>query len=156
MFSLVNTSVCKSVGVNVVSGECRCCLLSVVASWVIAATQILLSSTASAQTSGPPTDWVQEKYGWREAYGGFDVARDQWLAYSGMTFALGSPNIYSDGWRLRLGGGMAGTATTASSRTRIAVTRRRTTFAAKTGAAANTTKSDIPTVRFFSDIICSW
>ncbi|MBY0561202.1 cellulose biosynthesis protein BcsS [Hyphomicrobium sp.] len=86
-------------------GECRGCLLSVVAPSVIAVAQIFLTSAASAQASDPPTDWVQEKYGWREAYGGFDVARDQWLAYSGMTFALGSPDIYSDGWRLRLGGG---------------------------------------------------
>lgn len=86
-------------------GECRWGLLSVVIGSVIAGAWIFLAGAASAQTNDPPAGWVQEKYGWREAYGGFDVARDQWLAYSGMTFALGSPDIYSDGWRLRLGGG---------------------------------------------------
>jgi len=86
-------------------GGCRWGLLSVVTCLVIAAAQVFLAGAASAQIDDPPTNWVQEKYGWREAYGGFDVARDQWLAYSGMTFALSSPDIYSDGWRLRLGGG---------------------------------------------------
>ena len=37
--------------------------------------------------------------------GGVDAGRDQWLAYSGMTVAPWSSNIYSDGWRLRVGGG---------------------------------------------------
>ncbi|WP_245279919.1 cellulose biosynthesis protein BcsS [Hyphomicrobium sp. 99] len=72
---------------------------------VIAVSLVFLPTSAKAQTSDPPTNWVREKYGWREAYGGFDVARDQWLAYSGMTFALRSADIYSDGWRLRIGGG---------------------------------------------------
>jgi hypothetical protein len=45
------------------------------------------------------------RYGWREIYGGVDAARDQWLFYSGMTVAPFSRGIYSDGWRLRFGGG---------------------------------------------------
>ena len=65
-----------------------------------AAAQSLLAHPLQAQSSEPPA-----QYGWREAYGGFDAARDQWLAYSGMTFALRSTDIYSNGWRLRLGGG---------------------------------------------------
>ncbi|MFT3732324.1 MAG: cellulose biosynthesis protein BcsS [Hyphomicrobium sp.] len=48
---------------------------------------------------------IQPKYGWREIYGGIDAARDQWFAYSGMTIAPFSPDIYSNGWRLRFGGG---------------------------------------------------
>lgn len=47
----------------------------------------------------------QPDYGWREVSGGVDAGRDQWLAYSGMTVAPWSSNIYSDGWRLRVGGG---------------------------------------------------
>jgi hypothetical protein len=41
----------------------------------------------------------------REIYGGVDAADDQWLAYTGMTFAPFSRDLYSDGWRLRFGGG---------------------------------------------------
>ena len=45
-------------------------------------------------------------YGWREFYGGVDATHDQWLAYSGMTVAPSwSNDIYSNGWRLRVGGG---------------------------------------------------
>lgn len=87
-------------------GECRWSgLLSAVAGLVIAVAQVFLSESASAQTSDHPINWVQEKYGWREVFSGVDVASDQWLAYSGMTFALRSKDIYSDGWRLRVGGG---------------------------------------------------
>jgi hypothetical protein len=50
-------------------------------------------------------DASQPEYGWREVSGGVDAGRDQWLAYSGMTVAPWSSNIYSDGWRLRVGGG---------------------------------------------------
>lgn len=87
-------------------GECRGWgQLSAVAGPVIAVAAVFLSGSASAQTSDHPTDWVQEKYGWREVFSGVDAANDQWLAYSGMTFALRSADIYSDGWRLRVGGG---------------------------------------------------
>lgn len=51
------------------------------------------------------TNRPQPNYGWREISGGVDAARDQWHSYSGMTLAPWSPNIYSDGWRLRVGGG---------------------------------------------------
>jgi hypothetical protein len=44
-------------------------------------------------------------YGWREIYGGVDAARDQWLMYSGITVASPRADIYSNGWRLRIGGG---------------------------------------------------
>ena len=77
----------------------------VMALLAVAAVQAILCGPASAQVNEPPPNWAEEKYGWREAYGGFDAARDQWLAYSGMTFALQSADIYSNGLRLRLGGG---------------------------------------------------
>ena len=49
---------------------------------------------------------MQPEYGWREVSGGVDAAGNQWLTtYSGMTPAPLSPDIYSDGWRLRVGGG---------------------------------------------------
>jgi hypothetical protein len=60
---------------------------------------------AQTATEGPQIASNSLTYGWREAYGGVDAARDQWLAYSGMTFAPFSRDIYSDGWRLRFGGG---------------------------------------------------
>ena len=41
---------------------------------------------------------MQPEYGWRAVSGGVDAAGNQWLAYSGMTLAPLSPNIYSDGW----------------------------------------------------------
>lgn len=65
------------------------------------------TSLASAQSGTEPADGTQasSNYGWREVYGGVDAARDQWLVYSGMTVAPWSRNIYSDGWRLRIGGG---------------------------------------------------
>jgi hypothetical protein len=62
---------------------------------------------ASAQAVSAPANPAQSQsqYGWREVYGGVDAARDQWLFYSGTTVAPLSPNLYSDGWRLRFGGG---------------------------------------------------
>lgn len=60
---------------------------------------------AAAQADTWPANPAQPEYGWREIYGGVDAARDQWLFYSGMTVAPLSANIYSDGWRLRFGGG---------------------------------------------------
>jgi hypothetical protein len=44
-------------------------------------------------------------YGWREVSGGVDAGRDQWLIYSGTTVAPWANDIYSNGWRLRIGGG---------------------------------------------------
>lgn len=69
------------------------------------ATLIMISApmTASAEELQAQPD--VPAYGWREMYGGVDAARDQWLFYSGMTIAPFSPNIYSDGLRLRFGGG---------------------------------------------------
>jgi len=52
-----------------------------------------------------PVDFEPSKSGWREVWGGVDAASDQWLVYSGMTVAPWSRDIYSDGWRLRIGGG---------------------------------------------------
>ena len=53
----------------------------------------------------PSVDRMQPEYGWREVSGGVNAAGNQWLAYSGMTLAPWSSDIYSDGWRLRVGGG---------------------------------------------------
>src|SRR4029079_8556438 len=50
-------------------------------------------------------DASHPEYGCREVSGGIDAGRDQWLAYSGMTVAPWSSNIYSDGWRPRVRGG---------------------------------------------------
>ena len=44
-------------------------------------------------------------YGWREIYGGVDVASAQWLFYSGATIAPFSKDVFSNGWRFRFGGG---------------------------------------------------
>ena len=46
----------------------------------------------------PSVDRMQPEYGWRAVSGGVDAAGNQWLAYSGMTLAPWSSNIYSDGW----------------------------------------------------------
>jgi hypothetical protein len=79
--------------------------LPVVVGLAIAAVEICGMAPVLAQSIGPPADASQVRYGWREIYGGIDAARDQWLAYSGLTVAPWSRDIYSDGWRLRLGGG---------------------------------------------------
>jgi hypothetical protein len=77
-----------------------------------AATCVAALSTAPAfadETWFPAADQSADlgpsKFGWREVFGGADAARDQWLVYSGMTVAPWSREIYSDGWRLRIGGG---------------------------------------------------
>lgn len=59
---------------------------------------------ALAQSIDPPGE-PSSDYGWRETWAGVDAARDQWLLYSGLTVAPTSRDIYSDGWRLRVGGG---------------------------------------------------
>lgn len=58
---------------------------------------------ASAQSVDLPTD--QSNYGRYETWAGVDATRDQWLAYSGITVAPWSRDIFSDGWRLRVSGG---------------------------------------------------
>ena len=75
-----------------------------------AAALLLAANPASADELwrpivNPSVDRMQPEYGWREVSGGVDAAGNQWLAYSGMTLAPWSPDIYSDGWRLRVGGG---------------------------------------------------
>lgn len=77
----------------------------VVVGLTIAVAMICGMPPVFAQSNVPPADGSQINYGWHEIYGGVDAARDQWLAYSGMTVAPWSRDIYSDGWRLRLGGG---------------------------------------------------
>lgn len=62
-------------------------------------------NSAFSQPIDPPADQQQSASGWRETWAGVDAARDQWLTYSGITFAPTSHDIYSDGLRLRLGGG---------------------------------------------------
>ncbi|MET0407858.1 MAG: cellulose biosynthesis protein BcsS [Hyphomicrobium sp.] len=76
-----------------------------IARTIAVAAAISSPGAASAQADDETRDPNQSKYGWREVYGGVDAARDQWLAYSGMTLAPFSPDIYSNGWRLRFGGG---------------------------------------------------
>ncbi|HVT29373.1 MAG TPA: cellulose biosynthesis protein BcsS, partial [Lacipirellulaceae bacterium] len=72
----------------------------------IAATLLLLfSSQAYGQSINQPAAETPPDYGWREAWTGVDAAHDQWLIYSGLTVAPVSRDIYSDGWRIRIGGG---------------------------------------------------
>jgi hypothetical protein len=66
---------------------------------------LLFSSQASAQSRTQPANDPSSEYGWREAWSGVDAASDQWLLYSGLTVAPLSRDIYSDGWRFRVGGG---------------------------------------------------
>ncbi|HML28642.1 MAG TPA: cellulose biosynthesis protein BcsS [Hyphomicrobium sp.] len=65
---------------------------------------VAIAAPAKAQSLEGQTG-TSDSYGWREVYGGVDAARDQWLFYSGTTVAPFSRSIYSDGWRLRIGGG---------------------------------------------------
>jgi hypothetical protein len=70
-----------------------------------AALHLLPMAPSSAGSIDPPTDQPQTVSGWRETWAGVDAAHDQWLAYSGITIAPWSRDIYSDGLRLRIGGG---------------------------------------------------
>jgi Cellulose biosynthesis protein BcsS len=70
-----------------------------IAAFAATGAQSAQADSAAGSVSDP------SKYGWRELYGGVDAARDQWLFYSGMTIAPFSRDIYSDGLRLRFGGG---------------------------------------------------
>jgi hypothetical protein len=72
---------------------------------LIAAWAMSTPGAAFAQTNVDAPSSSPSQYGWRELYAGVDAARDQWLAYSGMTIAPFSRDIYANGWRLRFGGG---------------------------------------------------
>ncbi|HPG89460.1 MAG TPA: cellulose biosynthesis protein BcsS [Hyphomicrobium sp.] len=50
-------------------------------------------------------DAPEQRYGWREVWGGADATRDVWLLYTGVTLAPLSKDIYSDGVRLRVNSG---------------------------------------------------
>ncbi len=87
-------------------GRERSSVAGLTAIWIAA----FLAAPALADETGTSAldrsaDLAQSKYGWHEVWGGADAARDQWLVYSGMTVAPWSSDIYSDGWRLRVGGG---------------------------------------------------
>ncbi len=58
-----------------------------------------LATPAAAQAPASPFSAPTE------AWAGVDAMRDTWLIYSGATLAPFSANLYSDGWRLRVGGG---------------------------------------------------
>lgn len=66
---------------------------------------IALSTTAPspsmAQEARP--SW-REIWKWRETWSGIDIARDNWLVYSGITVAPFG-HIHEPGWRVRLAGG---------------------------------------------------
>jgi hypothetical protein len=73
---------------------------------IIATTLLLVfSHQAYGQSISQPGVESQPNFGWREVWTGVDAAHDQWLFYSGMTVAPVSRDIYSDGWRVRVGGG---------------------------------------------------
>ena len=78
-----------------------------IAGAVVAGTTFFSANHVAAQSlpDGHPADVDVPIYGWRETWAGVDVAHDQWLFYSGLTVAPASRDIYSDGWRLRIGGG---------------------------------------------------
>lgn len=67
-----------------------------------AVASIALSTPAHAD---PLTDINQQKYGWREVWGGADATKDVWLLYTGVTLAPLSNDIYSDGLRFRVNSG---------------------------------------------------
>jgi hypothetical protein len=71
-----------------------------------AAAPLLFSQLSPAVSRGiEPPATQQPAYGWGEIWAGIDATHDRWLTYSGMTVAPWSRDIYSDGLRLRLGGG---------------------------------------------------
>lgn len=86
-------------------GRERCRRVAIVGASATTCLLFCSANSALSQPIDPPPEGVQVAYGWREAWTGVDAARDQWLAYSGMTIAPWSRDIYSDGLRLRLGGG---------------------------------------------------
>jgi len=86
-------------------GRERCRRVAIVGASATTCLLFCSANSALSQPIDPPPEGVQVAYGWREAWTGIDAARDQWLAYSGMTIAPWSRDIYSDGLRLRLGGG---------------------------------------------------
>lgn len=56
----------------------------------------------SGRSDADPAAPDVSAFGRSEVWGGVDAAHDQWLAYSGMTVAPWSGDIYSDGWRIRV------------------------------------------------------
>lgn len=93
----------------------RCRLRAGVANWRIAsgvAAPLCASLVAVASitlvTPGRAealTDVNQQKYGWREVWGGADATKDVWLLYTGVTLAPLSNDVYSDGLRFRVNSG---------------------------------------------------
>lgn len=78
---------------------------AVSAAFIFAILSLGAGKQASAQSIDQSADVLPSNFGWREIWSGIDAADDQWLFYSGMTAAPWSRDIYSDGWRLRVGGG---------------------------------------------------
>ncbi len=130
-------------------------LFCVVVPLTIAVAEICGAAPVLAQTNAPPADGSQTQYGWREIYSGVDAARDQWLAYSGMTIAPWGRDIYTDGWRFRLGGGYGRYGYDALLRVGIVGTPSRMISAREKGATSNISRSSIPMPRRFLDIIFS-
>lgn len=81
------------------------CFAAFASELIAAMLSLIFSSQAYGQTISQPADETPSDYGWREAWTGVDAAHDQWLLYSGLTVAPLSRDIYSDGWRVRVGGG---------------------------------------------------
>lgn len=63
----------------------------------------LSAPTLPAHAGDDRPSW-REIWKWRESWSGVDIARDNWLLYSGITVAPFG-HIHEPGWRMRLAGG---------------------------------------------------
>lgn len=63
----------------------------------------LVGLAAPALAGDERPSW-RDIWKWRETWSGIDIARDNWLLYSGITVAPFG-HIHEPGWRMRLGGG---------------------------------------------------
>jgi hypothetical protein len=74
---------------------------------VVLLSTLLASCCAQAQSiiASKAFEGLATGFGHVEVSVGVDAARDQWIVYSNLTSAPWGGSLYSDGWRLRLGGG---------------------------------------------------
>ena len=63
----------------------------------------VISLAAPAQADDSRPSW-RDVWKWRESWSGVDIAKDNWLLYSGVTVAPFG-HIHESGWRMRFAGG---------------------------------------------------
>ncbi|MBY0225129.1 MAG: cellulose biosynthesis protein BcsS [Hyphomicrobium sp.] len=71
--------------------------------WTALAAALLSLTPLSVAAQETRPSW-RDVWKWRETWSGVDVARDNWLVYSGITVAPFG-HIHDPGWRVRLAGG---------------------------------------------------